>query len=266
MVKKDDRKFTQPKAVVQKKGEDSYLLDDGKVWNASRLAELPESSGSVTPAEVVGGKGLASLSPIFKLVNEAIKLLLGVTSPWLCLQPRRALSRLDPSTWLLRLHSSSSPRLQHRPSSIRPHGLPRTVGSPWVGHRQASTVDLRAVRCSPALHPFGLGKLRPPSGSTSALGRTSSSSALRITTSASERCRCSSVVAAQSARWAPPPQALSPSVIPPRIHHHLLPPSTPPWAIAMAELWVNSTWPLLPLPPWMLPPSTPPWSSSSKFR
>ncbi|GAA6080575.1 uncharacterized protein K02A2.6-like [Tachysurus ichikawai] len=51
IVKKGDQKFTKPKAVVQKKSDDTYLLDDGKVWNASWLAEMPELSGSVTPNE-----------------------------------------------------------------------------------------------------------------------------------------------------------------------------------------------------------------------
>lgn len=41
-VRKGDQKFTQPRSVVQKRGEDSYLLDDGKIWNASRLAGVPE--------------------------------------------------------------------------------------------------------------------------------------------------------------------------------------------------------------------------------
>lgn len=66
MVKKGDRKFTHPKAVVRKKGEDSYLLDDGKVWNASRLAEIPKSSGSVTPTEVQHG---TTTSPLDRSVR-----------------------------------------------------------------------------------------------------------------------------------------------------------------------------------------------------
>lgn len=32
IVKKWHQKFTQPKVVVQRKGEDTYLLNDGKVW------------------------------------------------------------------------------------------------------------------------------------------------------------------------------------------------------------------------------------------
>ncbi len=43
-VKKGDQKFTQPRSVVQKRGEDSYLLDDGKIWNASCLAGVPKTS------------------------------------------------------------------------------------------------------------------------------------------------------------------------------------------------------------------------------
>ncbi|ROL51855.1 hypothetical protein DPX16_19374 [Anabarilius grahami] len=90
--------------------------------------------------------------------------------------------------------------------AFRLAGLPRYVGSPWVERRQASAADLRAVRCSPALHPFGFGKLRPPSGSTSALGRSSSSSALRISTSASESRRCGFVAAAQVIGIPSPPR------------------------------------------------------------
>ncbi|ROL51354.1 hypothetical protein DPX16_22450 [Anabarilius grahami] len=85
-------------------------------------------------------------------------------------------------------------------------GLPRYVGSPWVRRRQASAADLQAVRCSSALHPFDFGKLRPPSGSTSALGHSSSSSALRISTFASESRRCGFVAAAQVIGIPSPPR------------------------------------------------------------
>ncbi|KAL6478460.1 hypothetical protein MHYP_G00142950 [Metynnis hypsauchen] len=36
-VRKGDQKFSQPRAVVEMKGMDSYLLDDGRIRNASRL-------------------------------------------------------------------------------------------------------------------------------------------------------------------------------------------------------------------------------------
>ena len=41
-VKKGELKFTKPKTVVTRKSSNSYLLDDGRVWNASRLSALPE--------------------------------------------------------------------------------------------------------------------------------------------------------------------------------------------------------------------------------
>lgn len=41
-VKKGELKFTTPMTVVARKGSNSYLLDDGKVWNASSLSALPE--------------------------------------------------------------------------------------------------------------------------------------------------------------------------------------------------------------------------------
>jgi len=72
MVKKGDWKFTQPKAVVQKKGEDSYLLDDGKVWNASRLAEIPKSSGTVTPTEVQHVTTLSSLNRSVRVRQQPV--------------------------------------------------------------------------------------------------------------------------------------------------------------------------------------------------
>ena len=41
-VKKGEPKFTTPRTVVNKKGPNTYLLDDGRTWNASRLSALPE--------------------------------------------------------------------------------------------------------------------------------------------------------------------------------------------------------------------------------
>lgn len=72
-------------------------------------------------------------------------LCLDVGNPWLRLLPLHAPLLLGPSPWLLR---SFCPRLQHGPSGIR---LPRTVSSTWVGHHTTFVMDLRAVRCSPAL-------------------------------------------------------------------------------------------------------------------
>lgn len=43
-VKKGELKFSQPKTVVTKKGLDTYLLDDGRTWNASHLSALPDLS------------------------------------------------------------------------------------------------------------------------------------------------------------------------------------------------------------------------------
>lgn len=106
-------------------------------------------------------------------------LLLYVRSPWLRLQPPSDLLHLDPSPWLMHLHFLL-PRFQRGPSVIRPRGLSLYIGSTWVRHRHTSIVDLRVICCSLALHPFGSDKLRPPSGSASALSPSSSTSAIRI--------------------------------------------------------------------------------------
>ena len=42
-VKKGEQKFTDPHTVVRQKRPHTYLLDDGRTWNASRLSALPVS-------------------------------------------------------------------------------------------------------------------------------------------------------------------------------------------------------------------------------
>lgn len=39
---KGEQKFTQPMTVVRQKSPHTYLLDDGRTWNASHLSALPE--------------------------------------------------------------------------------------------------------------------------------------------------------------------------------------------------------------------------------
>ncbi|XP_048040802.1 protein enabled homolog [Megalobrama amblycephala] len=88
-----------------------------------------------------------------------------------------------------------------------------------------------------------------------------------LSTFASESRHCGFVAAAQVIGIPSPPRtsvcagiphskAPSPLVISTNPPSRLLPPLTSPWVIALAVLWVTSTWPLL-------PPPIPPWSLSS---
>ena len=43
-VKKGELKFSKPRTVVTKRGPNTYLLDDGRIWNASHLSALSELS------------------------------------------------------------------------------------------------------------------------------------------------------------------------------------------------------------------------------
>ena len=43
-VKKGELKFFKPRTVVTKRGPNTYLLDDGRIWNASHLSALSELS------------------------------------------------------------------------------------------------------------------------------------------------------------------------------------------------------------------------------
>ncbi|ROL46905.1 hypothetical protein DPX16_20557 [Anabarilius grahami] len=82
------------------------------------------------------------------------------------------------------------------PSASARSSPPRSVvGSTWVRYRYTYATDLQAGRYSPALHPFVLGQLLPPSGSASALGRSCSTSALRISTTISGGRHCGYVAA-----------------------------------------------------------------------
>lgn len=47
-VNKGDQKFTQPMTVVRQKSPYTYLLDDGRTWNASHLSALPELDAAVS--------------------------------------------------------------------------------------------------------------------------------------------------------------------------------------------------------------------------
>lgn len=71
----------------------------------------------------------------------------------------------------------------------------------------ASSADLRAIRCSLALHPFGYGMLRPPSGSATLLSHSSSQSGLWIPPFISGDRRYGSVSSAWTLCIAPPPRS-----------------------------------------------------------
>lgn len=45
-VKKSRSKFSLPSTVLGQKGQDTYILDDGKVWNAVHLSPCPGQSHS----------------------------------------------------------------------------------------------------------------------------------------------------------------------------------------------------------------------------
>lgn len=115
--------------------------------------------------------------------------------------------------------SSLDSSIDHRAFGLT--GLPWTFGSIWVGYRQASATDLRAVLCPPPLwlrqappppsvapahHPLLSGCPPPPRGIIAA-------SPLRLPRSSAHHHRL---------------ELPSPS--------RLLPPSTPRWAFGMAEL------------------------------
>ncbi|XP_051772734.1 uncharacterized protein LOC127524814 [Ctenopharyngodon idella] len=140
-------------------------------------------------------------------------------------------------------------------------GLPQYVGSTWVGYHYTYAADLQAGHCSPALHPFSFGQLLPPSGSASAFGRSSSTSALWI---------LSRVVVTAAMSW--PPRSSeslryighrpsSTSSLPPVVpmvasvttSTSLLPPATPPWGAVSAVAWVSNYLPLLKAQPGLKP-------------
>lgn len=47
-VKKGEQKFTPPMTVVRQKSPHTYLLDDGRMWNASHLSSLSELNSAVS--------------------------------------------------------------------------------------------------------------------------------------------------------------------------------------------------------------------------
>lgn len=78
---------------------------------------------------------------------------LGVMSLGLCLQPQSVLVHLDqPSRLICFAPCPLDSGVDHWPLCLT--GLPWHFGSTWVRHYHIFAVDLRAVRCSPALHPF----------------------------------------------------------------------------------------------------------------
>ncbi|GAA6095236.1 solute carrier organic anion transporter family member 3A1 isoform X1 [Tachysurus ichikawai] len=50
-IAKGCSKFTQPFEVVSQKGPATYLLSDGKVWNAIHLAPTPPTNSSVPTSQ-----------------------------------------------------------------------------------------------------------------------------------------------------------------------------------------------------------------------
>lgn len=63
-VKKGKSKFSEPLKVTQQKGPHSYMLGDGKTWDASHLSVLPETftppAEEMSPAELATGDGAQS--------------------------------------------------------------------------------------------------------------------------------------------------------------------------------------------------------------
>ncbi|ROL44309.1 Neurexin-1a-beta [Anabarilius grahami] len=202
------------------KAELNICLEPKHLGESDQGCELTSSSIAVGVLTSTKPVTKSSSSPISPAVSPRPPLS-GDVTPWTCWeptppgryepvpppQPHRALFRLDPApapTLLLPSTPASTIKHSASPGSLGPSAPP---GSD-------SSKDLRDVRCSPALHPFGFGKLRPHLPRSSAFYHR---------------------LGLLSARWAPPPKALSPSVLPPNpLPSWFLQLSTPPWAFGMA--------------------------------
>lgn len=151
-------------------------------------------------------------------------------------------------------------------------GLPRSVGFNCVRLHHAFAVDFRAVRCFPALHPFGyiplcllpqslqlslwpldphlhLGQwpLRIQCDFLDPQHRFTSSPLCLCHGLPLHRCRC-----LLSTPWW--------CVFPSR--HRLLPPAPQPWSTVLAVAWVITYLSLFKAIHWIIPPS-PPWTFRS---
>ncbi len=43
MIKKDEQRYTKPQKVIEKTAQNTYLLEDGRNWNASHLSAITDS-------------------------------------------------------------------------------------------------------------------------------------------------------------------------------------------------------------------------------
>lgn len=43
MIKKGEQRYTKPQKVIEKTGPNTYLLEDGRNWTASRLSAITDS-------------------------------------------------------------------------------------------------------------------------------------------------------------------------------------------------------------------------------
>lgn len=43
MIKKGDQRYTKPQKVMKKTGPNTYLLEDGRNWNAACISAIPDS-------------------------------------------------------------------------------------------------------------------------------------------------------------------------------------------------------------------------------
>ncbi|CAM4487165.1 unnamed protein product [Leuciscus chuanchicus] len=190
------------------------------------------------------------------------QLLLDIRNSWLCLQPLIAPLYLDPSPLapVPPLIPPLGSRVDHQPFILA--GLSRNVGSAWVRHRHASVADLRAVRCSSALHPFSSSKLCPPSGSVSILHSRSlqlhicphlGGLSLQLRQSRlGLRCFStpSAFVCAVSSTSITPSPPVVPKVMSRLFAPWLLPPAPPPWSSVLVVAWVSICTPLFKAIPW----------------